>query len=125
MDPEDQIERDLIDKDILITLAKERNRLAAERTFSAWLRTGLAGVGGGVVVIKFLTFSHAAHKALANMMGQMLILWGILIFIFALVGYFATYRSLNEKTPSTFFTVGITLIALFLMAFSFIIYMIS
>lgn len=28
-------------------LASERTLLAAERTFSAWIRTGLAALGGG------------------------------------------------------------------------------
>ncbi|MDP3450588.1 MAG: DUF202 domain-containing protein [Anaerolineaceae bacterium] len=33
-------------------LASKRTALAAERTFSAWIWTGLAGVGGGIAVAR-------------------------------------------------------------------------
>jgi len=36
-------------------LAKERTLLAAERTFSAWMRTALAGIGGGLAVARLVT----------------------------------------------------------------------
>jgi putative membrane protein len=114
-----------MEEDIRTDLAKERNRLAAERTFSAWLRTGLAGVGGGVAIMKFLSFTHETHEILAHIIGQMLVLWGILIFIFALTGYYVTCKRLDEKLPSRVFTLGITLIALSLMAFSIVILVIT
>lgn len=69
------------------TLALERNLMAAQRTFTSWIRTGLAGVGGGILIMKVLSFSRVEHKLIATMAGQLMILWGILIFIFAFTGY--------------------------------------
>lgn len=76
-------------------LAMQRNALAAQRTFNAWLRTGLAGVGGGIAVIKFLPFADPTHRFAADLIGQILILWGICIFLYALFSYIQTNRQLS------------------------------
>lgn len=68
-------------------LAAERTWLAAERTFSAWMRTGLAGVGGGLGVIHFLIFENPLNKFAANLVGELLIVWGMSIFVFAYISY--------------------------------------
>lgn len=78
-------------------LAKERNSLANERTFLAWLRTGLGGMGGGVAIIRLLTFSDPTHKIIANYVGYFFIFWGILIFLLALLDYKKRKDSLGLK----------------------------
>lgn len=79
-------------------LASERTWLAAERTFSAWMRTGLAGVGGGLGVIHFLFFENPTNKFLADLVGELLILWGIAIFIFAYISYSRFCKRLERFT---------------------------
>jgi len=68
-------------------LAAERNLLAADRTFLAWLRTGLAGVAGGFAIIRLLSFETYRNQVTAYIVGEMLVLWGISIFFFALFEY--------------------------------------
>lgn len=77
-------------------MAVERTRLAAERTFSAWIRTGLAGVGGGLAIIHLLVFENEMHRMAAKMMGQLLLLWGGLLFLYALYGYDRVVRHLGK-----------------------------
>ncbi|KAF3362084.1 hypothetical protein PHSC3_001395 [Chlamydiales bacterium STE3] len=67
--------------------AKERTLFAAERTFSAWIRTGLAGLGGGLVLIRFLPFSNPSKLFVARLSGGLLLLWGLMVIIFALRSY--------------------------------------
>lgn len=68
-------------------LARERTILAAERTISSWMRTGLASVGGGFAVIRFLVFQNESHRLMANIAGEALILCGIMIFLCAFLDY--------------------------------------
>jgi putative membrane protein len=82
-------------------LAKERNSLANERTFLAWLRTGLGGIGGGVAVIRLLDFHTPAHKLLANGVGYFFILWGMAIFLLAVIDYRNRRNKLQLKTGYT------------------------
>lgn len=79
-------------------LASERTWLAAERTFSAWVRTGLAGVGGGLAVIHFLFFDNSYNKLAADWIGELLIVWGIAIFLFAYISYSRFCRRLEKIT---------------------------
>jgi putative membrane protein len=105
-------------------MASERTRLAAERTFSAWIRTGLAGVGGGLAIIHFFVFYNEYHRLAAHWMGQLLILWGISIFIYALYGYHRAIKQLS----STFWPTKIWImsgIALSLVLFALVFLLIS
>ncbi len=77
-------------------LAGERTRLAAERTFNSWIRTGLAGVGGGLAIMHLLFFENPYHRMLARWMGQFLILWGGLLFLYALYGYHRVVHQLSK-----------------------------
>ena len=61
-------------------LASKRTVLAAERTFSAWIRTGLAGVGGGLAVARLLIFEKSEHQFMAKLIGALLIRWGASLF---------------------------------------------
>lgn len=78
-------------------LASERTRFAAERTLSAWIRTGLASVGVGFAIIHLLVFHTPSHKVLAMTVGEVLIIWGTFIFIFALNDYRKTCKILKPS----------------------------
>lgn len=76
-------------------LANERTHLAAQRTLSAWIRTGLASVGGGFAIVRLLSFEQVTHRLLAHAVGEILIIWGMSIFILALLNYKASCKQLN------------------------------
>lgn len=106
-------------------MAEERTRLAAERTLSAWIRTGLAGVGGGMAIIHFLYFENVYHRLAARIMGQFLILWGGMLFIYALYGYHRVVKELGRAIgPSKMWimalmTISLTIFAMVFFLFSF------
>lgn len=109
--------------DVRDRLAQIRTLLAAERTFSAWIRTGLAGVGGGLVIVKLIPFHQVAHQRAAHTAGQLLVIWGAAIFIFAVVDYWTTYKRLEIKDASTALPISITVItALLFVAVAFILW---
>lgn len=68
-------------------LAEERTRLAAERTFLAWLRTGMTSVGIGIALARFIIFREGVDQRLGHGIGQVLVLWGGAVFVFALLNY--------------------------------------
>ncbi len=74
------------------SLAIERTRLASERTVSAWIRTGLACVGGGFALIRFVVFHTEQHRFIADAIGELLIIWGIFIFILSFGDYKASCK---------------------------------
>lgn len=74
-------------------LAEERTLLAAERTFSAWIRTALAGMAGGLAILRLIIFRTQFHKIIAHIIGQTLILWGCLLIVLSALDY--------KKTRST------------------------
>ncbi len=106
-------------------LALQRNRLAAQRTYNAWLRTGLAGVGGGIAVIKFLPFAEPIHRFAANIAGQFLIFWGICIFLYALVTYIQIIKKLAGIGEEKVKYLAISLITFSLVAISIILFIIT
>ncbi len=98
-------------------LASERTQMAAERTFSAWIRTGLAGVGGGLAIAHFLIFRNPLHKMASVILAELLILWGVGIFIFSYVSYLQFCRRLEQtsgyKTPKAISGIIIFILLLF------------
>lgn len=98
-------------------LASERNRLAAIRTFNAWIRTGLAGVGGGIAVIKFIPFSNEEHRLAADLIGEFLMLWGIALFFYALYEYVKNCKDTDAKPsyiPMILITVSLVVVSFLL-----------
>lgn len=77
-------------------LASERTRFAAERTVSAWIRTSLASIGGGFAIIRLLTFETINHRIIANAVGELLIIWGIVILLLSLIDYRKTCQKLKH-----------------------------
>ena len=78
-------------------LALQRTLLAADRTFSAWIRTGLAGIGGGLAVSRVLIFKSYENQIVANIIGALLVIWGACIFVYAIYDYRATCAKLARK----------------------------
>lgn len=117
-------ERTMLSKERTM-LAIERNQLSAERTFSAWIRTGLAGVGGGLAISRLITFHNFTHQLIAKSLGQLLILWGILIFIFAILGYYRICSKLSKTNGHKVSKWQVTAIAFMVIFFSFLILMIA
>jgi inner membrane protein YidH len=83
--------------------------LAAERTFLAWIRTGLALMGFGFVVARFGLFlqelqsvrqtSPAAHVGLSLWFGTALIAAGVAALIASAVYHIRLIRQLNSGGP--------------------------
>jgi len=71
--------------------AHERTRLAKERTFAAWLRSGLANVGVGLGLVKL--FPTVEPRWLMQLIGLLFICAGVIIFV---VGY-KTYHTVLKK----------------------------
>jgi putative membrane protein len=69
----------------------ERTRLAKERTFAAWLRTGLGATIAGVGLVKLLP--DVSPDWLVQAMGFLLVITGMAIFI---LGY-RTYHNVIKK----------------------------
>ncbi len=65
-----------------------RDLLANERTFLAWIRTGLGLIGVGVVMAKLS--SAGAH--LTQVAGLAFIVWGALVMVYAI----RRYRDITE-----------------------------
>jgi putative membrane protein len=82
----------------------EKTLLAAERTFSAWIRTGLAGMAGGLAILRLIEFKTPIHQLLAHIIGEVLILWGGAIFIFAALDYRKLLIQLHVKKRYQTFT---------------------
>jgi putative membrane protein len=101
-------------------LASERNRLANERTFLSWIRTGLAITGGGIAVIRFLTFERVEHQFIAKIAGVILIAMGMMMFFLSSLDYWASARQLTTENGYAGSIWSITLIALTLVMVSFV-----
>lgn len=78
-----------------VWLAEEQMRMASERTYLSWIRTGLTSVGLGIAIAKFLVFRKLVTETAGHWAGLLLIIWGIGIFIFALISYRNTYSKLH------------------------------
>lgn len=76
-------------------LANERTKMSNERTFLSWVRTGLACVAGGIAIIRFLPFQQSMHEFIAKIVGECLIVMGILIFLIAFFNYRQSYKQLD------------------------------
>jgi putative membrane protein len=81
---------------------------AAERTFLAWIRTGLALMGFGFVVARFGLFLHEIAAAqggpppspgFSRWFGISFIALGVLLTAAALANHIATVRRLNRGEP--------------------------
>ncbi|HWQ21061.1 MAG TPA: DUF202 domain-containing protein [Methanotrichaceae archaeon] len=74
------------------TLSLALTHLATERTFSAWIRTGIAAVVAGLGIASFL--SRGGATWIARAIGIIFILVGASIYIVALMSYRHIYRKM-------------------------------
>lgn len=90
-------------------LAQERTLLASERTYSAWIRTALAAMAGGLAILRLITFKTDYHRIIAHIIGQTLILWGCVLIVLASLDYKRTRHKLllvkSYKTSTMGFVV--------------------
>ncbi|BCG63506.1 MAG: putative membrane protein [Methyloprofundus sp.] len=102
------------DKD---TLALSRTDLANERTYQAWLRTGLAALVAGLGVYKFMGNMMSLWVLLTIV--TTLILLSVAAFLLAAWRYSHVYISVADRVPAWIITLsslllsGCSLIALF------------
>lgn len=68
-------------------LSQERTLLAAERTFSAWIRTALASMAGGLAILRLIAFKTETHRIIAHIIGEILIVWACGLVIFSSIDY--------------------------------------
>ena len=111
-------------------LARERTRAAEERTLMAWIRTSLSMISFGFGIDRFFKYVNATDApsqvnqlSEERLIGLSLIALGIVALIGALIGHWATLRSLEEREykyapgGSLGFTVGVVLLFIGLAAF--------
>ena len=79
-------------------LARQRNLLANERTFSAWLRTGLSAVVAGLAIARLL--GSVDSLLVARSIGVILVLTGGGIYVLAFWRYGQVSRSLEQENMS-------------------------
>jgi putative membrane protein len=87
-------------------LAQERTLLAAERTFSAWVRTALAAMAGGLAILRLITFKTELHRIMAHTIGEILIVWGCALVILASMDYKRIRKKLSITHGYKSSTVG-------------------
>jgi len=109
--------------DNTVWLAEEQMRMASERTYLAWIRTGLTSVGLGVAAAKFLVFRNVLNQTTGRWAGVLLIIWGLSIFVFALLSYKKNYSKLrifkvnkHALVPLVLITTALVIITLILLA---------
>jgi len=105
-------------------MAQLTDYLAAERTFLAWLRTGLALMGFGFVVARFGLFlrqiqlveqAAPAHTSgLSLWFGTALIVAGILVNAFSTWRHMQMVREIQQDQPSSMTTRHVVVLAVFL-----------
>lgn len=111
------------------------DHLANERTFLAWVRTGIATIGLGFVVVKFSFFmkqiafalngkdSALPNKGYSTVTGILLVAIGVLLTLMAYVRYRITEKQITNRSYkpsfalSLFITFAIVIIGIFLIVY--------
>ncbi|MFC1580182.1 YidH family protein [Thermodesulfobacteriota bacterium] len=75
--------------------AHERTRLAKERTYAAWFRTGMAAVGIGLAIEKFVP--TIKYEWVLEALGIVFVCTGIFIFGMGFKTYHAVMKKLAEE----------------------------
>jgi len=102
------------------------DHLANERTFLAWIRTSIAMMGFGFVVVKFALFVKQislvlnrpgiapASKGYSSEIGIFLVVIGIIMAVYAYIRYRITEKQLiaDEYKPSYLLAVLVTVLIL-------------
>jgi len=75
--------------------AFQRNLLAEQRNFSAWVRTGLTAMAVGFAVVKL--FGETRPAWVPPVVGALLVGAGITVHLFSFWGYLRTFRALKQE----------------------------
>jgi putative membrane protein len=106
------------------TFDKSREHLANERTFLAWIRTSIALMGFGFVIVKFTLFlkelsflldsKDVASQGYSSSVGVIMVAVGVIIALLAYLQYKKYENQLNAGSfvPSSLLSLFITLIIL-------------
>lgn len=83
------------------------DHLANERTFLAWVRTGIASIGFGFVIAKFAIFisilkDQQSLSSSSVVYGEMMIIMGGVVIAYGLYNYIRTEKMLEKNiyTPA-------------------------
>jgi len=101
-----------------VELAQERNRLSHLRTFLSWIRTGLAIVGGGFALARFIAFENPTNRLIGQRVGELLILLGMMVFALSLLDYKSTYQKMERGSTYGGSLWSVALISLMLIGIS-------
>ncbi|HCE57963.1 MAG TPA: hypothetical protein DER09_09115 [Prolixibacteraceae bacterium] len=103
-------------------IERSREHLANERTFLAWIRTSIALMGFGFVIVKFSLFlkqlsllletGGLPSKGYSSIVGVVMVAIGVIITILAFLQYKRNEKQLknNYFVPSSMLTLFVTLI---------------
>ncbi len=104
---------------------KSREHLANERTFLAWIRTSIALIGLGFVIVKFTLFLKQISIVLEDKMaipvrgysgiiGVIMVAFGVILAMLAFWHFKKTGKQINNNTyqPSNLLSMILTLIIL-------------
>ncbi|HEY0972827.1 MAG TPA: DUF202 domain-containing protein [Gemmatimonadales bacterium] len=83
-----------VGRDVQRWLAYERNHLANERTYAAWLRTGLSLAAVGIAVAHFLP-EEVRTPMLSLTVGTGFVFAGLALIVFGAWRYARTHRELT------------------------------
>jgi len=104
------------------SIERSRELLANERTFLAWIRTSIALMGFGFVIVKFTLFlkqlslllgtTNVPTKGYSAIIGVIMVAIGVTIAILAFIQYKKNYKQLesNYFVSSSMLSLLITLI---------------
>ena len=104
------------------SIDRSREHLANERTFLAWVRTGIALMGFGFVIVKFTLFikqlslllepDFASKQGYSALVGVIMVAVGVVIAVFAFIQYKINSKHLqnNYYAPRSILSLIITLI---------------
>lgn len=117
--------------------ANTRDHLANERTFLAWIRTSIAMMGFGFVIVKFTLFikqiSFFLQKPLpvsshgyASVIGILLVASGAFVALFSFLRFKRTEKQIinSNYSPSNFMTIALT-VSIIIIGIFLVIYLIN
>ena len=111
------------------------NHLANERTFLAWVRTGIGIMAFGFVVVKFSLFIKeislvlnkdviTPQKGYSSILGILLVAFGILITLLAYFRYKRVEKQLNDQNYShSSILISILMVCIFSVGVALVIYL--